>query len=138
MIPVDQTIFGAPEGNCLPACIASILHLAVEDVPCVCNPPDGDWLARLATWLRGRGFRPLLLSGPPGEHLEGVLCVVSGKSPRGDYLHATVWRGGHLVHDPHPSRAGIDNVSDTLILVPLDPRPLWSLLAADRREVSCG
>lgn len=28
--PVDQTLFGRPSGNCLPACVASILELPIE------------------------------------------------------------------------------------------------------------
>lgn len=121
MIHVDQTIFGAPAGNCLPACLASLLHLAVADVPNICENGEG-WLDRLADWLRPRGLAPLLFGGPPPPALGGALCIVSGPSPRGPWLHATVWRGGEIIHDPHPSRAGILDVSDTLVLVPLDPR----------------
>lgn len=106
MRPVDQTKFGRPHGNCLPACIASLLHLEVDDVPAVCEDESGDWLDRLASWLRPRGLAPLLIAGAPPPMLDDVFCIVSGKSPRGDFLHATVWRGQTLVHDPHPSRAG--------------------------------
>lgn len=44
MRPIRQTRFGWPSGNCLLACVASILDLPLEEVP------DGwseeDWLAR--------------------------------------------------------------------------------------------
>lgn len=120
MKPVDQTKFGLPYGNCLPACIASLLHLELDEVPNVCAEGDG-WLERLARWLRPRGLAPLLIAGGPPPVLGDALCIVSGQSPRGDFLHATVWRGQTLVHDPHPSRHGIGDARDTLVLVPLDP-----------------
>ena len=120
MIPVDQTVFGAPAGNCLPACIASLLHMEIEAVPNVCEAGDG-WLERLGDWLRPRGLVPLCFKGPPLPQLGEALCIVSGQSPRGAFMHATVWRGDKLVHDPHPSRAGIGEVADTLYLIPLDP-----------------
>lgn len=130
MIAVDQTTFGSPHGDCLPACLASILHLSIADVPRICEAGEG-WLARLADWLRPRGLAPLLLAGGPPPNLGDTLCIVSGASPRGPWLHATVWRGRHMVHDPHPSRAGLESVVDTLVLVPLDPRVAL-------QEVSCG
>lgn len=120
MIPVDQTIFGTPAGNCLPACVASLLHLPIESVPNVCEDGDG-WLERLAAWLVPRGFTPLCFKGGPLPQLGATLCIVSGVSPRGAFMHATVWCGGTLIHDPHPSRAGIGEAADTIYLIPLDP-----------------
>jgi hypothetical protein len=120
VIPVDQTIFGAPAGNCLAACVASLLHLDIADVPNVCEDGAG-WVERLADWLQPRGLVPLAFGGPPPSGFADALCIVSGQSPRGPWLHATVWRGDKMVHDPHPDRTGILDVSDTLLLVPLDP-----------------
>lgn len=33
MKPVDQTTFGAPHGNCLMACVASILEVPLDSLP---------------------------------------------------------------------------------------------------------
>ena len=120
MIPVDQTVYGGEAGNCLAACIASLLHLEIEAVPNVCEGGDG-WFDRLTAWLLPRGMVPLCFKGPPLPQLGAALCIVSGASPRGDFLHATVYRGDALVHDPHFSRAGIGEVADTMYLIPLDP-----------------
>jgi hypothetical protein len=119
--PVDQTIFGLPDGNCLAACVASLLHLDIADVPNFCEGHADGWFSRMGAWLRERGLAAFWFKGPPLESLADVYVIVSGQSPRGDYLHATVWRGSEMVHDPHPSRAGIGEVSDTIVLLALNP-----------------
>lgn len=118
MTPVDQTIFGAPEGNCLPACIASILDLRIEDVP---HFGADDWLDTLERWLAPRGLYPVCatLGGP---WRPAGLYILAGKSPRGDFLHAVVARGSDVVHDPHPSRAGVLSHADATLLIPFEPR----------------
>lgn len=45
------------------------------------------------------GFPPI---APSGYH------VACGKSPRSDQEHAVVALDGKIVHDPHPTRAGLD------------------------------
>lgn len=132
---VDQTRFGGQEGNCLPACVASIFGLALDAVPNVCADGNTAWLADLRAWSIERlGFAvarwQLSASRLPvadaSEMLDGLLpgvyTIVSGKAPRG-LDHATVWCGGRLVHDPHPSRAGLLDVLDLLVFVPCDPCP---------------
>ena len=124
---VDQDRFGgshAPpgeRGNCFQVCVATILGLPLDQVPHFYGT-DGSveeqtaavqhWLAargwfRLATtweWIRDGYFGAPLL---PADSL----VIVSGKSPRGDWEHAVVGRVENgawtLVHDPHPSKAGI-------------------------------
>jgi hypothetical protein len=127
MIPVDQTRFGAPDGNCLAACLASLLELSLDAVP---HFTGEGWRARLGEWLRGRGLWALEWDAPRGCTIDGSrswlavnvpgYAIVSGQATRG-LLHATVWRGGELVHDPHPSRAGLLDVEDVLVLVAIDP-----------------
>ena len=46
--------------------------------------------------------------------------LVCGESPRG-VLHQVVYHGDKMVHDPHPSNAGITTVKDAFVLVPKDP-----------------
>ena len=46
--------------------------------------------------------------------------IVSGRGHRG-YMHATVWRGGKMVHDPHPDSTGIDEPLEMDIFVAIDP-----------------
>lgn len=121
MKPVDQTVFGYPNGNCFSACLASILELPLEEVPWFMA--EGDWLSRVQEWLKPRGLYAacLLIDTtespfyPPGWH------ILSGQSPRGDWLHAVVAQGTKIVHDPHPDKTGLVNHKDTLILIALDP-----------------
>jgi len=48
-------------------------------------------------------------------------CILAGKSPRGDFAHAVVGWGMQVVHDPHPSRAGIVTCTEVIVLVPMNP-----------------
>jgi len=128
MIPVDQTVFAVPGGNCFSACVASLLELPLKVVPYFMgDKPPGEpeeWFAGFLAWLRPLGYWAIPLSVGNGWRPEG-LCILSGKSPRGSFLHSVVARGTDLdvVHDPHPSRAGVLTKDDVVILVPLDPRP---------------
>lgn len=124
MIPVDQTTFGFPGGNCLSACIASLLELPIEEVPYF--GADGNWLDRLALWLTPRGFWPLICPlDRDARWYPPVLHILSGKGPRDlgrpDVLHSVVAYGNEIVHDPHPSRAGLITHEDVVLLVPVDP-----------------
>jgi hypothetical protein len=54
--------------------------------------------------------------------LPETLCIASGQSPRGDFMHSVIYRGGSLVHDPHPDGAGLRGAPrDVIVLVPRDP-----------------
>lgn len=117
MRPVDQTVFGVPDGNCFPACLASILHIPLNDIPSFCKYTD--WWERFSQWLSYRGYYAIPItyneeSDIPGFH------ILSGKSPRGDFQHSVVAMGNDIVHDPHPSRAGIEDRMDRIVLVPID------------------
>lgn len=120
MKPVDQTTFGAPGGNCFSACIASILHLPIDEVPYfMSDDVNGrEWIANLGEWLKPRGMYPLILSEHakvPGIH------ILHGTSPRGPTRHAVVALGDTIIHDPHPSRKGIRDVKEKTVLVPYEP-----------------
>lgn len=109
MIPVDQTTFG-DEGNCFSACLASIFHLRADDVENFAVTKSSRWLWHVNAWLEPRGLRLVRINYSAADTCEmpgRSLCIASGPSPRGNRNHAVVWRGWELVHDPHPSRAGI-------------------------------
>lgn len=117
MKPVDQR----NDYDCLRACIASIFELAYEDVPQFGESAIGTEREALAqddefiAWLAERGLAYQDVFHPRDEanaqRLPWGYCVGAGKSPRGDFHHATVWDArqwpARLVHDPHPSRAGL-------------------------------
>ncbi|KKK72438.1 hypothetical protein LCGC14_2903880 [marine sediment metagenome] len=141
MIKVDQTTFGMPGGDCFSACIASILELPLADVPYFMGQTEEEgeeWWGKFEEWALPRGFYPILLNlttewRPSGLH------VLSGKSPRGNFPHSLVASGkGEIIHDPHPSRDGIDSRDDVVLLIPFDPaekatRILRAILEADER-----
>jgi hypothetical protein len=143
--PVDQTEFERGQGNCLSACLASILEIGVDEVPNFCRAEEvagPGWLVRLDEWLsfRGWGF----------VHLDwaevGVHCILSdcwviamGDVDGCEEGHAVVaravivrWRTEtegerttHLcdyelryVHDPHPRRTNLSQVRHVLVMVP--------------------
>jgi len=118
MIPVDQTTFGHPGGNCFSACVASLLELPIAEVPYFMGD---DWPEGFFVWLKPRGFHPMWFKttkewSPPSEGL----CILGGQSSRG--AHCVVGRGLTMIHDPHPTREGlVGDVEDVTYLVPLDP-----------------
>lgn len=138
MIPVDQTRFGVG-GNCLAACLASVLHVALDDVPDLSQAADwSEQRLLLNAWLEAFGLRAIVVSGPPPAELGHARTIVSGTTARSDLMHATVWRGQQLEHDPHPSRAGLVTVEDTLVFVELlafEPTPAADVSKLDLEEV---
>lgn len=124
MKPVDQTTFGNPGGNCFSACIASLLHLPIGDVPYFMSndPQSSAWIPKLTAWLKPFGLYPLMLSANafvPGYHiLQGVSPRREGGNVGG---HAVIGQGDVCVHDPHPSKAGIRAVKGKIVLVPYEP-----------------
>lgn len=125
MKPVDQNKFGVPGGNCFSACVATILEIPLQEVPYFMSDDlaGREWIAKLGAWLRPRGLYPMILSANakvPGIH------IVHGGSPRGEGTHAVVGVGDTVVFDPHPSRAGIRNVTEKTILVPYEPHKVQS------------
>lgn len=125
---VDQDRFGGDHGNCFAACVASILCWPLDAVPNFCAEPR--WFSRLRDWLEPHSLTPVAWDISCtlddarvrlAEHLPETLVIVSGPAERG-HKHATVWWGGEMVHDPHPSRAGLLSVDDVILLVAREPR----------------
>lgn len=126
MKPVNQIIFDDVYGDCFRACVASIFEFPIEHMPNFWEQTqDASEFWRLTNgWamemlgLKVLHFRLL----PDDRHvIEGILCVACAKSPRGNTDHAVVWQDG-LIHDPHPSGAGLAEDPDTFtFFVPLDP-----------------
>jgi len=145
VIPVDQTVFGAPDGNCYSAALASILEIPLEDVPhftkLVPYETTGpEWHRVTNEWALTQGFFLLALDAEaniavyqeadlpmPWADAYHLIC---GEARRGDDLirHVVVGKGGEMVHDPNSEhRNGLETVDLFEFLVPLDPA---------RREVS--
>lgn len=95
-------------GDCLRASMATLLQIDPVRVPHFSE--FADWMAAVRCWRDDLAFRfrypdRLLF---PAEGVIGKWVVGGGRSPRG-HLHAVVLSAidGALVHDPHPTRAGL-------------------------------
>lgn len=120
MIPVTQTVLGEG-GNCFSACLASILEMGIDEVPNFHGENVEDYWVSAKAWLakQGWGIVSLALSEDFTPGMLGGWQIICGESPRG-LMHATVWKDGKLVHDPHPDRTGIVTEEFCDLLYPLD------------------
>lgn len=123
MKPITQTCLGQSTGNCLTACLASIMEVRIDEAPQAYvgdgsgfNEDDlvAHWERTLMQRMAAMGWDwTMWPSALAAETLEvDEYCVLGGKSPRGDYGHAVVgqWTkdGMLVVHDPHPEGGGLD------------------------------
>ncbi len=132
--PTDQTRFGAPFGNCLEAAIATLVGVSTLDVPDPRKRLGGTDSAlrrripAMRRWLvtefgltleTGWGAFPPIIATLPRDVRQDQGWIASGMTARG-LPHAVVYAGvpGSLIHDPHPSRMGVREVTRWYILVP--------------------
>jgi hypothetical protein len=131
VIPVEQSVFHDPangrHGDCMRAMIASIFELPLQSVPHFFE--DGcdahTFNSRVNAWLRPMNMAYLPI-GPIAPHIlehigvHGLHHEASGPAARG-VLHACVALDGTVVHDPHPSKAGLLEIEMAGVFVVLDP-----------------
>jgi hypothetical protein len=120
LTPVYQTKFGAPHGNCLMACVASLTGVpldALDDLyTAEQRTPDRHWWAVFTDALNAHGWHAAYV------RQDGIVpagyAIGSGVSPR-DLRHAVVVKDGKLAHDPHPSGEGVREVEAYYVLMPI-------------------
>lgn len=123
MKPVDQTKFGSADGNCLMACLASILECSLEELPELTPAhDDGSWWNVVREAARERGWWAIYY-GQESDQFPRVApqgyAIAGGRSPRLPEGHCVVALDGMIVHDPHPSRVGLDGpIEDWIVLLP--------------------
>lgn len=110
MKPVFQTLPN-PEGvgNCLQACIASILELSLEQVPHFALWYDSpDWHEKMNDWLMQTAGIYAITVAANSMYLEKTYgyALLNGLSERG-VMHSVVMKDGVMVHDPYPNGKGI-------------------------------
>lgn len=122
--PVDQP----HDKACFQAAVATVLDLPASDVPDFCAPGFNgrDWWGGFLAWCLCRGlmaveFRLRETEICFAELPDGLICILSGKSPRG-INHSVVAKHVNgefkIVHDPHPSRGGLSgHPTDALFFV---------------------
>ncbi|MFJ4787579.1 hypothetical protein [Streptomyces sp. NPDC088794] len=119
MRPVTQSILhddprGRP-GNCLQATVASLLELPLLSVPHFIAEGAG-WFELMDAFCRVQGHSLDVL--PVDAYC--AYGMAWGVSPRG-VRHSVCWADGRMSHDPHPSRAGLLNVTDLIAVHPIRP-----------------
>lgn len=119
MTPVKQSCLyaadGIGNGDCLVACLASLLDLPLWMVPPfhqMFGRGGGVYRERCDEWLAK--FFNVKMFRTEAEDVAGVqklpeFYIANGLSARGVY-HSVIYRSGMLVHDPHPSDDGIQAV----------------------------
>lgn len=88
--------------NCMQCAVAYMLGLPPDDVPDFEKAGSDAWES-FEAFFAERGFTTEML--PPNLELLGDY-LASGETARGT-SHMVVMRGGNLLHDPHPSNAGL-------------------------------
>ena len=127
MIKHTQQIIGDPAradghntegrpGDCWKTCIASLLELPMDEVPHFVEYGDLWWDVTQA-FIKSHVGNDLELrwwedvSAVPAGH---PFLIGTGVSPRGDFQHAVIVdRSATVVHDPHPSRLGLEGPPET-------------------------
>lgn len=123
----DQTTFSDTQagthGDCNRACVATIMQIDPSILPHPIGPDDewnGAYLKALRELLgvqiRAGDYAPETatladLADDTGFVIPRVV-MAAGPSSRGPWNHAVVWDriANRMIHDPHPSRDGIETV----------------------------
>jgi hypothetical protein len=136
VIAVAQTKRGGPgappeeRGDCLPACLASLLEIGIEDVP-VPHSDDVHWWDAVQAALKPHGYHFVIADceyWPGGYWIAAVPSLNLTKADGSAVNHVVVMREGELVHDPSLGRRydvgtprdALD-VIEAYVLVPFEP-----------------
>lgn len=111
--------------DCFSACLSWLLGLPQDDVPDFTGPDEGGFYRRVADWLRPRGLRMMLIGWPDMPAMLGGPIIARGLSER-NKAHAVVWDDNGLLHDPHPSRAGLVGEPTHAMLIIVLPNAVMS------------
>lgn len=119
MKPVDQTEDGF-WGPCLRACVASLLELPIEEVPDFAADHGSRWFRELVRWGERKSLHMVCVATETlitNVHPNNLYWIAIGDSVR-KHRHSVICQSNVLVHDPHPSRAGLVQLEDALIVIP--------------------
>ncbi len=137
MKPVEQTNFEKGSGDCVRACIASILELEIDDVPNFTEmaKTEGEMWEAFAEWLAKRRYAMLFIYDLKNLFFvidEGYVMYGIGGVPSQNIKgcdHAVVVKGYRkgkeseleIVHDPNPNNDPYDReaLKDTQWLIPI-------------------
>lgn len=135
MKPVYQTLFGSFEGNCFPACIASILEIPLEEVPHFFKEEADiiNAIYKTKDFLNKRGYNFYCFWKVGDSFVDIAPCPTKEFKSIDDKLtsfwiaggpikeepncgHAVVYYGNEMVHNPNPKSSGINEVNTYFVL----------------------
>lgn len=102
-------------GDCLRACIASVLDMPRRDVPHFVRSHGGEWFGALYDWAQARAITALYIYE---MIVEPFPVVWIGKTARSDDYHAVVAQSGRMIHDPFPEGGGLIEAERSLLFMP--------------------
>jgi len=138
VIPVKQTRFGTSKGNCLLACVASLLHRPLDSIPDFAM--SGSWFEDLYEWCLNEGIGLICVHPKDLEHsiILNTFCVmiftvrgidnenhaVIGKcsreeSPLVELKDGMKWKWVcEPTFDPNPNVVSVENLEHLIFLIP--------------------
>lgn len=127
----NKTVTNDGHGNCLNACVASILELKLNEASNILPNTGGDWHQAWNDFLAEKGYRFATFfsvdddddSPPKGYSIATVYTdrIYPDTHPKAgkQIAHAVVMFDGVLVHDPYPLGSTITQILYYKTLVPL-------------------
>ncbi|MCT6719805.1 hypothetical protein [Acidovorax sp. K2F] len=114
--------------NCMQCCVAYMLGMPISQVPHFAqgNDPVACWDG-FQSFIAKQGYTAVML---PGDQRPESHYLASGKSARGT-SHMVVMHDGKLLHDPHPTNAGLVDVQCIWLLAKSAAAPTPPTQAAD-------
>jgi hypothetical protein len=109
---IRQDDFSPAKGNALQACVASLFGQPLKDVPNFIALDCG-YQQGIEQYIQESKLDAIKkMCNEVSKEVVGKLCILRGKSPRGDFGHVVVARivkgGFEMVHDPHPDDTFLD------------------------------
>ena len=155
MIPIKQTKFGKGQGNCLLACIASILERPLESIPDFCISGCG-WFGELYEWCLNEDVGIICVNPYDLEHslcfntwciliysvkgIEDENHAVIGwcrrlEEPKIETEDSSLWKWEAVVKfDPNPNKVDIETLKHIVFLLP----KLQTAWPPSRATCNCG
>lgn len=110
-------------GDCVRACVASVLNLDTEKVPhfFIDNCDGLEGMRRVKVWLETRSLVPFWSNFDGDASMTEIFEFMEGQNSTVHYLlfgrtsqgnHVVVCRGGHVVHDPAWFRSPLIGAAD--------------------------
>lgn len=93
-------------GDCLRACICSLLEISDKDMPNFVEYED--YIQKIYDFFRMNNLNYIICSSDK-EPEDVDYYMVWGTSPRG-VKHSVIYKQSKLVHDPHPKGGGVTDI----------------------------